>query len=688
MNRSNYQRFWAIAVIGVILVFSKMFGVLTLADWQPDLQKMSAQAKEAYYAGNLDKSLETYREILKYEPDGRSSLQMASIYEEKGDYLQATKSYEIYLQYHSNDSQARLDLAIARYNQGNYTSAEKDLFNLLQKEDLDYVFAREAAYYLSKINQHNGQYQKAIIYADQALKADSKFALATIQKGWIYELLGETDQAINNYLAGLTLDGSLKGVQRQLGLLYFKKKDYTKAYDRFDKALDENDNDLVSKAKLEWLETEFPGKYKRSTAPPEPKNFPETVKFEQISPLAEAAKITKIRVGLAGGDSQKVVIFRVGSDFQVKDLEGEVLTTGEAGDIWMAELTGKTAELVNYPDGKPLQFTSPIRIEPVEYVPILIHQVQFGEGYYWSGKQDRQYRGQIELMPKTDGLAVVNIVNVEDYLYSVVASEMPSSWPLEALKVQAVAARTYTYFNLGKHKSAGYDLCDTVHCAAYNGISWESNSTRLAVNETLGEVMTYNGRPINAVYSSNSGGHTEDAKDVWGFDLPYLKGVSTLIEDSEVFPLEPADLKDWLRKRPGAYSADPRFANMVQYRWQRRVTRSFIEDRLNIGKLQELKVTGRGIGGSVISMLVIGDKGEIELKNSLRSNLGGLRSNRFFFRPEYENGQLSGYIFYGGGWGHSAGMDQVAAAGMARDGINYDDILKHFYTGIDLEKKY
>ena len=154
--------------------------------------------------------------------------------------------------------------------------------------------------------------------------------------------------------------------------------------------------------------------------------------------------------------------------------------------------------------------------------------------------------------------------------------------------------------------------------------------------------MTYQDRPINAVYSANSGGHTEDAKDVWGFDLPYLKAVSTLKDLEPVFPLEPVELKEWLRKSPAAYSADQQFANTIHYRWQRKVEKGFIEDRLNIGNLKELKVLGRGKGGSVTSILVIGDQGEVELKHSLRSNLGGLRSNRFFLRPEYENGQLIG----------------------------------------------
>ncbi|MCK4260947.1 MAG: SpoIID/LytB domain-containing protein [Halanaerobiales bacterium] len=689
MINFNYRKFILITIILGIISFLVFFGFRDEVQGYLETEDIYLEANQAYYDGNLALAIENYSRIVRYEPGSRAAINLAVVYEEMGDYEQAVKQYTRYLREHSLDFEIKLYLEIAHFNLGRLDLAEKGLKNLLNNENLSSVVLAEGSYYLSKIYLRNEKIQEALTYAEIALETNPRYALAAIQKGLIYEGLGSENEAITYYLKALRIDGSLKGVQRQLGLLYLKQNDYDKAYYRLEKAITENKQDQFSKAQITWLEKEFPGRFKSQTSPPQVKDLPENVNFKEIQPLPEMENIQKIKVGLSGGDVQKMIFFRVGSSFQVKDKNGNILAEGLEGQIWKAEEKKGQYELVSYPDGKPLRFSESITIEPISYAPILIHGIQFGKGYYWSGKEDRQYRGQLELIPNLGGLRLVNIVNVEDYLYSVVASEMSASWPLEALKVQAVAARTYTYFHLGRHSSSGYDLCDTVHCAAYNGIGWERNSTRQAVAETLGIIMTYKDRPINALYSANSGGHTEDVKDVWGMAVPYLLGVSTL-KDQEVdqFPLEPAELKNWLINQPDSYSADPNFTSSIHFRWERQVSRKFIEDRLQIGELKELKVTGRGKGGSVISILAIGTEGEVELKNSLRSKLGGLRSNRFFLRPEFENGKLIAYRFYGGGWGHSVGMDQVAAAGMANSGFSYDQILNHFYTGIDMVEKY
>ena len=109
-------------------------------------------------------------------------------------------------------------------------------------------------------------------------------------------------------------------------------------------------------------------------------------------------------------------------------------------------------------------------------------------------------------------------------MISVVPSEIYASWPEEALKAQAVAERSYTLNNLGRHSSDGYDLCSSVHCAAYNGIISEHQRTTEAVLETQGETAVYEGRIIEAVFSSNSGGYTERSDQIWSADLPYLRG--------------------------------------------------------------------------------------------------------------------------------------------------------------------
>lgn|SRR5574344_1558955 len=143
----------------------------------------------------------------------------------------------------------------------------------------------------------------------------------------------------------------------------------------------------------------------------------------------------------------------------------------------------------------------------------------------------RWYRGQIIIENFGGQLVVMNNLPLEDYLLGVVPAEMPSSWSYEALKAQAIAARSYAIANRGKHASHGYDLKDTPEDQAYGGASAERSSTNSAVIETKGVVITYNQRVIPAFYSASAGGHTLNASDVWNKDLPYLKSVPSFDDD-------------------------------------------------------------------------------------------------------------------------------------------------------------
>lgn len=141
--------------------------------------------------------------------------------------------------------------------------------------------------------------------------------------------------------------------------------------------------------------------------------------------------------------------------------------------------------------------------------------------------QGRAYRGEVQLLVAAGKLSVVNVVNLEDYLLSVVPTEMDHRWPMEALKAQAVAARSYTVANLGRWEAFGFDLSNTTSDQVYNGIAQERPSTTAAVLETAGQVITYGGRVVPGYYHSSSGGHTENNEDIWTGGSPqgYLRGV-------------------------------------------------------------------------------------------------------------------------------------------------------------------
>ncbi len=138
----------------------------------------------------------------------------------------------------------------------------------------------------------------------------------------------------------------------------------------------------------------------------------------------------------------------------------------------------------------------------------------------------RSYRGIIDFMNNGDDtITAVNVIDVEEYLYGVVPSEIPSTYEYESIKAQACAARTYALYKWNLDSDIGYDICDTTHCQAYMGYGYESTITTQAVIDTAGELIYYNGSPIEALFFSSSGGYTEDAENVWGTDVPYLKAV-------------------------------------------------------------------------------------------------------------------------------------------------------------------
>ncbi|MBW7457600.1 SpoIID/LytB domain-containing protein, partial [Paenibacillus sepulcri] len=231
---------------------------------------------------------------------------------------------------------------------------------------------------------------------------------------------------------------------------------------------------------------------------------------------------------------------------------------GAAADS--AALDNIKAQAAAADNGLPLTATDPaaayviIRndhtISEAAAAPQMLYSVPMAESKLWlstsasSGiklteRYNRSYRGQIELSGVNNKLTVINELPFEQYLYAVVGAEMPASWPAEALKSQAVAARTYALFQGFKFQVA--HVVDTTLSQAYGGIGSEKPTTIAAVDATKGEVLTYNGSVIEALFSSSAGGQTADSMEIWGNDVGYLKTVPSPDESSE------KGLKHWQR---------------------------------------------------------------------------------------------------------------------------------------------
>lgn len=262
-------------------------------------------------------------------------------------------------------------------------------------------------------------------------------------------------------------------------------------------------------------------------------------------------------------------------------------------------------------------------------------------------------------------------IDLDEYLYGVVSAEMPASFEEEALKAQAVVARTYTIYKIvnndGKHKNA--DICDDSTCCQ----AWISKADRLskwkederdknwnkivnAVNITQGKIITYNGEPINAFFHSNSGGETEAPIDVWGGSgYPYLQSVETSGED--------------------AYSQYSSEASFTEKEFTTKIKEIHSNFKIDFDKKDCIKVEEYTDGNRVKKIKI----GNLELSGVEVRNIFGLRSANFEV-----NIKENKVFFKVTGYGHGVGMSQTGADSMAKQGSNYEEIIKHFYTDVKI----
>lgn len=270
------------------------------------------------------------------------------------------------------------------------------------------------------------------------------------------------------------------------------------------------------------------------------------------------------------------------------------------------------------------------------------------------------YRGKLELHNVLGKIYIINILNIEEYLFSVVPSEMPSSWNIEALKAQAVASRTYSYYHLLKNKSKNiYDLDSTTNFQVYKGISSETPSSIEAVTKTSGMIMTYNYEPIVAYFHSTSGGKTADDKDVWqGSDLLYLESVECKYSE-----------------------------NSPHYEWTTELTINEIANALSrkykrIDNIQ--KISFKKNNDRVIEVTVVHNNGTIKLSgNEFRMLFPPQKLKSTYFTAKRDKKSL---IIQGRGWGHGVGMCQWGAKGRSEKGIKYEEILNYYYKDIKFKK--
>lgn len=328
-----------------------------------------------------------------------------------------------------------------------------------------------------------------------------------------------------------------------------------------------------------------------------------------------------------------------------------------------------------------------------------------------------RYYGGFEYQRITGGdINVINVVNIEDYVKCVIPWEMSNDWPLEALKAQSVCARTYAAAQR-KHASQGFDVCTTTDCQVYQGTAACNSHSDSAVDETAGECLYYDGSIVEeAVYYSSNGGASEDCLNVWGSEVPYLKG-----------------------------KTDPYEANvagkLAKYSWSTTYTSSELTELLvsrgyGIGRVKNLYVSALTDNGNVYEITFVGTNGTRTFQReacrtllnlrSMRFHISGGDAERYFVNGDGSAVSLSGsfvisgsgavsaysarpgdtyaitadgtaavaekkenvstdtFVISGSGNGHNVGLSQWGAYAMADLGYHYRDILNFYYTGVDI----
>ena len=309
-------------------------------------------------------------------------------------------------------------------------------------------------------------------------------------------------------------------------------------------------------------------------------------------------------------------------------------------------------------------------------------------------QEARLYGGNLELQPNAYGeFTLVNNVPLETYLRGVVPYEIGANAPRQAVEAQTIIARTYALRNLRRFATDDYQLCATVHCQVYKGLTGTNATSDRAIATTRGLVVTYENELVDALYSSTTGGITASFEDIWnGAERPYLRpriDSTQPIWDLAKYPLASERLfKEFIRRQQGFNEA-----GRSVFRWSktrkiadlnsdlRRYLRKTRHPLADFTAIEKMQVHKRSRSGRIITLTVQTDKGKLQLhKNEVRSAFEPPRSTLFYLEPVYDKTDtLQAYKFIGGGFGHGVGLSQYGSYNLAKLGWSAAQILAFYY---------
>lgn len=324
---------------------------------------------------------------------------------------------------------------------------------------------------------------------------------------------------------------------------------------------------------------------------------------------------------------------------------------------------------------------------------------------YYGGFEYRRASG--------DDITVVNVVSMDDYIKGVIPYEMSPSWPIEALKAQALCAKSYAVTCIGKHNSQGFDLCNTTDCQVYYGTKTATDNSDSAVEAVSGLYVLYNGEVAETYYHASSGGWTEDAKNIWGTDIPYLKAVEdtyltelrpysfsiTLSEVTSILQGKGYDVTDIIDFYVSEYTSagNVREITFVQSNGETLVfsgerartclntsssTKRINSHRYTVSTDAQLYVNGTVPDKAIGQYYAIGGDGSTSVLSG--SQLYAVNGNKTTSQIDMSGSGSGQYVISGTGSGHNIGMSQCGARDMANQGFTYDQIIQFYFTGVQV----
>ena len=306
----------------------------------------------------------------------------------------------------------------------------------------------------------------------------------------------------------------------------------------------------------------------------------------------------------------------------------------------------------------------------------ILKNVRIGIGFHWDRYEDQEFAGSLEIRDNADGTqTAINTIDLEDYLCSVISSEMNANSPMELLKAHAVISRSWAIRAMQKPNHEGYDVCADDHCQRYEGLKRMNERAVEAVNATRGQVLMFGDEICDCRYYKCCGGRTEIWRTSWeDIDVPYIQSVSCnycMSPSPKILRLvlndydqETKDFRDWK-----VTYTDEELNEIIR-------TKSGID----FGEIIDLIPLHRGASGRIDKLKIVGTKHTEIIGKELKIRLWLSKSCLYssWFEVMHHDGV---WTLNGHGWGHGAGLCQIGAAVMASEGHKYEEILAHYYVG-------